>query len=266
MTWKSDPLWAALADMRIGSAGAACGFAARLARENGWSAAYAGEVAREYRRFLYIAARTDKPVTPSDEVDQAWHLHLLNSRHYWDILCGRILQRPFHHDPAGGGAVEALRHRRQYQDTLAHYRKLFGEDPPPTIWPASVDAFALRPIRVDSARYWLVPKLPAGQATVLAGAAVAIAACSALAANRAASEGGLHWGPIIALIALGTIVVAAAQWLFARRRRRDGDSSGSCSSSCGSDGNSSSDCNQGCGGDGGGDGGCGGGGCGGGGD
>ena len=251
MTWKSDPLWAALADMRIGPAGAACGFAARLARENGWSAVHAGDVAREYRRFLYIAARTGEPVTPSDDVDQAWHLHLLNSRHYWDILCGRILRRPFHHDPAGGGAVEGLRHRRQYQATLAHYRRLFGKDPPPTIWPASVDAFALRPIRIDGARYWLVPKLPAGRATALAGAAMSIAACSALAANRAASEGGLPLEPIIALIALATIAIVAVYWLCAHRRRRDGDTSGSCSSSCGSDGNSSSDCGQGCGGDGG---------------
>ena len=89
MAWSSDPLWKALAAMRIEAGGAALTFAARLARENGWSAAHAAAVVEEYRRFLYLAA-TAGPVTPSEDVDQAWHLHLSYTRHYWEVPCGAV--------------------------------------------------------------------------------------------------------------------------------------------------------------------------------
>ncbi len=41
----------------------------------------------EYRRFAFLAATAGHPVTPSDAVDQAWHLHLTYSRDYWDRFC-----------------------------------------------------------------------------------------------------------------------------------------------------------------------------------
>jgi hypothetical protein len=55
-------------------------FEARLARENGSSLDYACRVVREYKRFVFLAMVCDHPVTPSDHVDQAWHLHLTCSR------------------------------------------------------------------------------------------------------------------------------------------------------------------------------------------
>jgi hypothetical protein len=203
--WKSDPLWAALATMQITSARG--GFTMRLARENGWSAAHAEAVAAEYRRFLYLAAVTGEPLTPSDDVDQAWHLHLLHSRHYWDMLCARILRRPLHHDPAGGGAAETIRHQRQYEATLARYRMIFGENPPPAIWPARGAEFATRTLRIDAAHYWLVPKMPTGRAAALAGGIMLVAACSALAGNAAAKGDGSPVAAIVAGVALVAILV-----------------------------------------------------------
>jgi hypothetical protein len=44
-------------------------FSQRLARDNGWSVAFAQRVALEYKKFLYLAATCGHPVTPSDEVD-----------------------------------------------------------------------------------------------------------------------------------------------------------------------------------------------------
>jgi hypothetical protein len=77
--------------MRIEPTGAEMRFVDRLARENGWSGHHAAAVYQEYLRFLYLAGTSAGPLTPSDAVDQAWHLHLLYSRHYWEVLCGRIL-------------------------------------------------------------------------------------------------------------------------------------------------------------------------------
>jgi hypothetical protein len=260
--WKSDPLWASLAAMEIAPAGAVSSFTTRLAQENGWSAAHAEAVAEEYRRFLYLAARTSEPLTPSDDVDQAWHLHLLHSRHYWDILCARILRGPLHHDPAGGGATEALRHRRQYEATLERYCMMFGEDPPPAIWPVDEPRFATRPLRIDAACYWLVPRMLTGRTAALAGATTLVAACSALAANATAQAEGMPVSAIAAGVALVAVLALLCRLLM-RGGGRGGGSGGSGGCSIGYGGGDSSGGHGGhgghsCGGDGGG-GGCGGG-------
>ena len=267
--WKSDPLWAALAAMRIGPDGA--GFAGRLARENSWSPTHADAVMGEYRRFLYLAARAEAPVTPSDDVDQAWHLHLLHSRHYWDVLCARILRRPLHHDPAGAGEGSAM--DRQYGATLARYRATFGEEPPPTIWPPNLAQGPSRPLRIDAARYWLIPKLPRSRAAALGGGALLVAACSALAANASATDGGSRAGAIVAVIALTAILAAVCRLLMVGGGRGGGGKGGGMGCSAifgggdsyghGGHGGHGGDGGHGCGGHGCGGSSCGGGGCGG---
>ena len=71
-------------------------FADRLARENQWSDMHAERVISEYRRFMFLAMVASHPVTPSDEVDQVWHLHLLYTR----SVLGAVLRRG-----AGAGAA-----------------------------------------------------------------------------------------------------------------------------------------------------------------
>jgi len=134
-TARGTELWQRIDEMRIEPPGAAITFTAKLARGNGWDRQLAEAVVQEYRRFLYLAATADGPVSPSQAVDKAWHLHLTFSRHYWDVLCGEILQRPLHHDPSLGGAAEDARHEHQYARTLNLYRDTFGQEPPPAIWP-----------------------------------------------------------------------------------------------------------------------------------
>src|SRR5687767_14921571 len=77
--------------------GAPLAFSARLARENGWTAAYADRVIEEYKRFVLLAISAGHPVTPSEQVDQAWHLHLLYTETYWLHFCPQVLGRPLHH-------------------------------------------------------------------------------------------------------------------------------------------------------------------------
>jgi hypothetical protein len=258
MNWRGDPLWRALAAMRIEPEGAVLGFAARLARENGWRAAHGEAVVEEYRRFLYLAATTGQ-VTPSEDVDQAWHLHLTYSRHYWDVLCGEILKRPLHHGPTEGGAAEDARYCAQDEATLSLYRATFGEEPPPVIWPAGVDRFAVRPLRIDASLYWLVPRALTGRTAGLAAASLLIAACAALAGNSGGGESSSMAIPIIALSAGIALLGLAAAAGRNSRRKKDGSGCGT-GSSCGSDDNgghhSSSDSGDGGGGCGGG---CGGG-------
>lgn len=248
--WQAGELWRAIDAMQIEPPGAALSFPARLARENGWSRSYAEMVVQEYKRFLYLAAQSPEPVTPSDEVDQAWHLHLAYSRHYWDVLCGEILKRPLHHGPTAGGETEGVRYRRQYEETLALYRRVFGRDAPAAVWPDAERRFSTHAVRVDRSRYWMIPRAaPARAAT--AGAVALLGACSLLAAAREKSDAGLEFEDLMNAIFVTALVIAAVIGLLNEAKRRGEKDRGS--GSCGSGG-----CGAG-----GGDSGCGGGGCGG---
>lgn len=130
----ADPVWNRLSVYTIGPDDAALGFTERLARENGWSRAKADRVIVEYKRFCFLAVTVDHPVTPSDEVDQAWHLHLTYSRDYWERFCPEVLGRPLHHGPTAGGSDEQHRFFDQYAETLRSYARVFGS-PPADLWP-----------------------------------------------------------------------------------------------------------------------------------
>jgi uncharacterized protein (TIGR04222 family) len=110
------------------------GFLAHLMRANGWSRPFALRAIEEYRKFVFLALVADHPVTPSDQVDQVWHLHLLCSDAYWNDFCPRVLGRPLHHHPAKGGQAERDRFHEQYRATIRSYRQHFGE-PPMDLWP-----------------------------------------------------------------------------------------------------------------------------------
>jgi hypothetical protein len=127
------PVWLALRHYTVGPDDAALGFVDRLARENGWSHGQAVRVFDEYRRFAFLAATAGQAVTPSDAVDQAWHLHLTCSRDYWDRFCP-LLGRALHHDPTAGGPAEERRFFAQYAETLRRYEAVFGA-PPADLWP-----------------------------------------------------------------------------------------------------------------------------------
>ncbi len=135
-------------------------FLRRLARENRWSLSYAQRVIEEYRRFMFLAIVAGHPVTPSEEVDQAWHLHLMYTRSYWDEFCRQVLGKPIHHEPTRGGPSERERHHAQYERTLASYRQWFERQPPSDIWPTTETRFgpASRQVRVCPAHVWIVPK------------------------------------------------------------------------------------------------------------
>lgn len=152
-------MWEKLEGFQLDQSGTVLDFTARLARENGWTRAYAQRVVVEYKRFLLLAMRAGHPVTPSEEVDQAWHLHMVYTRSYWQRLCGEVLGRPLHHEPTAGGAAEGLKFRQQYQRTLESYREMFGDAAPEDIWPPVEKRFQPQRMQwVDVGAHWVLPR------------------------------------------------------------------------------------------------------------
>jgi uncharacterized protein (TIGR04222 family) len=134
-------------------------FSERLARDNGWPSAYARRVEAEYRRFLLLAATPGEFVVPSEQVDQAWHLHLLDSARY-RRFCREVLGCTLDHQPGDGSASERERLSRACTRTLARYEQRFAERAPKDIWPSVVRRFGidLEVRRVNTAEHWLLPK------------------------------------------------------------------------------------------------------------
>ena len=259
-------LWSRLEAMQLDAPGASLTFTKRLARENGWSPSRARDVVAEYRRFLYLAARAGHPVTPSDAVDQAWHLHLVYTRHYWGVLCPDVLGFELHHGPTLGGAREQSKFGDWYERTLESYRATFGE-PPAGIWPGVPDRFegVERMQRIDRGASWLIPKpslrrcaallrpTPVGLGLLLLAAGLLLGDSSAASRGTARGTVEANVGSAIFVILLLMVLFPLIAYFFGASADQNHDSKKEKD-----DGRKGS---GGCGGDGGA--GCGGGGCGG---
>jgi hypothetical protein len=133
MTAEQSALYQKLSEFSVDEGTPDLTFEARLARENGWTIPYSRRVVVEYKRFVFLAMTAGHSVTPSEQVDQAWHLHLAYTRSYWEAMCGELLGRPLHHGPTRGGCDESVKYHQQYEKTLESYRAMFGEEPPADI-------------------------------------------------------------------------------------------------------------------------------------
>jgi hypothetical protein len=130
-------LWEKISNFSLDNPEASFSFTDRLARENGWSIEFSKRVIDEYKKFIYMSIVSGKSLTPSDEVDQAWHLHLVYSYSYWVEMCENTLGGfRLHHGPTKGGVTEKNRYDNQYSQTLEFYRNEFGGDAPRDIWPS----------------------------------------------------------------------------------------------------------------------------------
>ena len=267
---KTDPdLWQRLEHMSFDEQGAPLSAARRLARENGWSPAFADRVMAEYRRFAYLAVVAGHEVTPSDEVDQAWHLHLTYTRHYWGDFA-KMLGTPLHHGPTRGTGGDKIRYEDNYAATLASYEREFGEQPPADIWPSVHIRFGEAPYyqRVNT-RTHIVVKVPgpvrqaltflqASSRKIAAGlAAIALTGGLSVATARAALQdsGGASLGAIVMIVGVAAMligVVAVIQASNKRKADQKGDGSGGGDASSSSSGKTTdggdSGCGSGCGG------------------
>ena len=236
---RNDPgsvLWDKIAALPLGPRDAALSFGDRLARENGWTRDFTEAVISEYRRFLYLVAIADGALTPSDQVDQAWHLHLSYTESYWRQLCREILGFELHHVPTQGGPAEQARYRRQYAHTLAFYKEVFGESPPPVIWPPEEKRFE-NPgafVRIDTARTWVIKK-PTFSVVTLALVIISPLILVACVDNLGETD-IWFWLKVVFGI---YVVYKIAQWFDSGRGSGGGGSGGSgCGSACGGCGGS----------------------------
>ena len=245
-------LWQQVAAFRFDDSQSALTFSQRLARENGWGLGYAGRVIEEYRRFVYLATAAGHPVTPSDQVDQAWHLHMVYTQSYWQELCEGVLGKPLHHGPTKGGRAESNKFHDWYERTLASYRQEFAEEPPADIWPPSSVRFSTKAKfqRVDLADVWMISKSKLRKALGLGAAAAAMATLLMACDNKNGGGIGDHW--IFLFIVIGIIMLAIQAANKPPRQGNGkggvGSSGGGCSSISGcSSSSSSSNGHSGCG-------------------
>ncbi|MEM1044784.1 MAG: hypothetical protein AAGL24_01480 [Pseudomonadota bacterium] len=148
----------AILDLSLDDPDADLPFSRHLALSNLWTADFTDRAIREYKRFLILTDEAGQAVSPSDAVDQVWHLHLTYTRHYWDHLCREILGWDLHHTPCEGGNGNAEQRAELYRQTLESYCAVFGETPPADIWPAPDQRFTARHARIDISRNQIVPK------------------------------------------------------------------------------------------------------------
>jgi uncharacterized protein (TIGR04222 family) len=200
-------------------------FSAKLAKENGWSGDHARRVVAEYKRFAFLAMTADHVAAPSDQVDQAWHLHITYTRSYWEEFCGKVLGKPLHHEPSKGGRPEDHKYRELYVRTLKSYRDAFDEEPPADIWPPVGVRFGedTRFVRINRARNWIVPKPrwvgAAVRALPVAVGATALIGCSS-AAMVAVFPFDLRGADFLGFFGLFALVVFGLAFVVRNRLRR----------------------------------------------
>lgn len=152
-------LWAKIEAFKLDNPEAGFKFSTRLARENGWSLSYTNRVIDEYKKFIFLCCISGSGVTPSDPVDQAWHLHLTYTRSYWIDLCQNTIGQNIHHNPTKGGGDEAKKFNKYYTAVKDIYQQHFNMFPPADIWHNNQRRFKeINFQRVNMDRYWLIKK------------------------------------------------------------------------------------------------------------
>jgi hypothetical protein len=152
-------LWTKLKKFELDDPSSKYSFSDRLARENRWDLHYTLEVIAEYKKFILLMCVADHSLTPSDQVDQCWHLHLLYTRSYWIDLCQNLIGKQIHHGPTKGGNTEKDKFEDWYEKTLGLYVQIFNQQPPTSIWPASDVRFSdIHFSRVNIRTNWVIAK------------------------------------------------------------------------------------------------------------
>ncbi len=146
--------------MSIGFCDAEISFSAKLQSEQfGWSKEYAERVIAEYRKYFFLLCTTEKAVSPSADVDQAWHLHILYSHSYRE-WCETFKGTFIDHTPSRGGAEQTEYYKEMYQNTLIKYRQVFNTEPPADIWLSTEEKFqkTSRVCWVDMSKFHVIPQ------------------------------------------------------------------------------------------------------------
>ena len=220
-------LWQRLCAHSFESSDQGLDFTARLAREQGWTRDEARAAIDEYRKFCFLAASVGRCMTPSEIVDQVWHLHLTYTRDYWGVFCAQVLDCDLHHEPTRGNAGETAQFRECYADTLAAYHAHFGA-PPERFWPGTIERFrnGARFRWIDRERHLVLPRprLPVVRTRIAAMFALLLACIAPSAQAQSFNPFDWNGGTFIALYVVLMVVCAVATSLWRRALRDNGSS------------------------------------------
>lgn len=101
--------------------------AKKVKEKTKWSKNKIKKIEMEYRKFLFLIYKTmnkDIGIVPSKEIDEFWHMHILDTRKYAED-CKHIFGKFIHHEPAYEKANK--KHLKQlFEMTRDIYETFFG--------------------------------------------------------------------------------------------------------------------------------------------
>jgi hypothetical protein len=159
MTAEHQNLWTKIKCFQFDKHDSEFSFSDRVARENGWTKNYTARVIDEYKKFIFLCCISNEAITPSDPVDQVWHLHLTYTKSYWLDFCKDTLGKDIHHNPTKGGLSEAKKFDEYYTRIKILYKTYFNSEPPNDIWQTNKQRFTdIGFQRVNLNDYWLIKR------------------------------------------------------------------------------------------------------------
>lgn len=87
------------------------------------------KVMLEVLKFLFLISKSNKILTPSIHVDNAWHEFILHTRSY-EKFCQKNFAKFIHHTPGG----DEKENQQRFKQTLALYTLNYGKPVQPW-WP-----------------------------------------------------------------------------------------------------------------------------------
>jgi len=131
---QNDLLWKRLHEFSLDKPNVSFSFSSKLSKEENWTEDFTAKAIEEYKKFVYLCCILPNGASPSEIVDEVWHMHLIYTENYWEEFCPNILQQKLHYHPSNGGQNENEKHRNWFSETLTNYEKIFNQKPPHEIW------------------------------------------------------------------------------------------------------------------------------------
>jgi len=132
---SQQELWEKIQNFSLDDPYSSYPFSKKLAQQNNWPVSFTSKAIEEYKKFIFLCCISPTGASPSETVDEVWHLHLTYTDNYWNQFCKQTLGKDIHHHPSKGGAEEKEKHVNWYAATLKLYTTIFNSPPPEDIWP-----------------------------------------------------------------------------------------------------------------------------------
>lgn len=127
IVYNTSLLWKSVENFALDEPTDVYGFSTRLANENKWTINFVNSAILEYKKFMYLAATSDKMVSPSEVVDIVWHQHLVFTKSYNEFC--NLLGRKIEHVPSTHNSKDHKKFAAAKERTKVIYEGTFGMQP-----------------------------------------------------------------------------------------------------------------------------------------